>query len=148
MRPAPTIFRHTLFMALLLAAALFAFHSSVLFELSRNTGNFWELAQEIGGEHAAGIGTVLVCFLTLFMAHFAEAMAWGWFFWRKKLADSFADGIYFAASSITALGYGDVVLKPPWRVLGAMVAINGLLMFGCSTAFLFLVLQGIWKADG
>ena len=43
------------------------------------------------------------------------------------------------------LGYGDVVLKKPWRSLGPISAINGLLTFGCSTAFLFLVLQSIWQ---
>jgi hypothetical protein len=46
---------------------------------------------------------------------------------------------------ITTLGYGDVVLKYPWRHLGTLIAITGVLMFGCSTAFLFLVLQEVWK---
>jgi hypothetical protein len=41
------------------------------------------------------------------------------------------------------LGYGDVVLQPPWRILGPSVAISGTLMFGCSTAFLFLILQKV-----
>lgn len=35
------------------------------------------------------------------------------------------------------LGYGDIVLRP-------LMATNGLLMFGCSTAFLFSVIQHIW----
>ena len=33
------------------------------------------------------------------------------------------------------LDMANVVLRPPWRVIGACMAINGLLMFGCSTAF-------------
>jgi hypothetical protein len=49
--------------------------------------------------------------------------------------------------AITALGYGYVVLPPPWRILGPLVAISGTLMFGCSTAFLFLVLQKVWVLD-
>jgi hypothetical protein len=42
------------------------------------------------------------------------------------------------------VGYGDLVLPAPWRLLGPLASINGTLMFGCSTAFLFLVLQNIW----
>jgi len=135
-------------MALLIAAGLFTFHTAILFELMRLLPAFSKLAGELGGPHAAGIGTVMLCFIVLFIAHFGEASGWGLFFWRKKLATSFPEGVYFAASSITALGYGDVVLPPPWRVLGALVAINGLLMFGCSTAFLFLVIQNVWKDFG
>lgn len=53
-------------------------------------------------------------------------------------------GIYFTAASITTLGYGDILLKYPWRHLGTLIAINGVLMFGCSTAFLFVILQQVW----
>jgi hypothetical protein len=45
---------------------------------------------------------------------------------------------------MTTLGYGDVVLPPPWRNLGPLMAVSGLLMFGCSTAFLFVVIQEVW----
>ena len=53
--------------------------------------------------------------------------------------------LVFRGTSHTTLGYGDLVLKKPWRSLGPISAINGLLTFGCSTAFLFLVLQNIWQ---
>jgi hypothetical protein len=38
----------------------------------------------------------------------------------------------------------DVVLPPPWRVIGSLIAITALLKFGCSTAFLFVVIQDVW----
>jgi hypothetical protein len=44
--------------------------------------------------------------------------------------------VYFALVTYTTLGYGDVVLGPEFRILGALVAANGLLVFGLSTAFL------------
>jgi hypothetical protein len=37
------------------------------------------------------------------------------------------------------------VLPSPWRQLGPLVAISGVLMFGCSSAFLFVVMQGVWE---
>ena len=68
---------------------------------------------------------------------------WAAFFWKSGHLTSLDDGWYFACASHTALGYGDVVLTKPWRSLGPICAINGLLNFGCSTAALFLVLQGL-----
>ena len=62
-----------------------------------------------------------------------------------RLLPSITDGIYFTAASITTLGYGDIPLKSPWRHLGTLIAITGVLMFGCSTAFLFVILQAVWK---
>ena len=50
---------------------------------------------------------------------------------------SVTEGIYFTAASITTLGYGDILLKHPWRHLGTLIAITGVLMFGCSAAFCF-----------
>jgi hypothetical protein len=54
---------------------------------------------------------------------------------------SFEQALYVSAENYTALGYGDVLLSPPWRLLGPLEAINGLLLFGLSTAALFAVLS-------
>jgi hypothetical protein len=43
--------------------------------------------------------------------------------------------------SYTSLGYGDIVLSGQWRVLGPLEAINGLLLFGLSTAVMFAVMS-------
>ena len=38
--------------------------------------------------------------------------------------------------NFTTLGYGDVVMSPRFRLLGALEAANGILMFGVSTALM------------
>ena len=38
---------------------------------------------------------------------------------------------------ITTLGYGDVTPVARWRLLGPMTAMNGVLLFGWSTAVIF-----------
>jgi len=136
--------RRVFSMALALVAGIFFFHTGVLFEVARHllVANDW-LAGNYG--HAtAGKGIVLASFFVLFVTHFIEAAAWGLFLWRKGLIPTFTEGVYFSATSITGLGYGDVVLQPPWRMLGPLVSMSGILMFGCSTAFLFLILQKMW----
>ena len=41
----------------------------------------------------------------------------------------------------TTLGYGDVTPVERWHLLGPMTAMNGVLMFGWSTAVIFEVLR-------
>ncbi len=135
-------------LAWLLVAGLFIFHASLLFEVAWQIRTFvpWLILHL--GPRGAGKAIILGCFVVLFFAHLAEAMAWGLLIWRAGLAQSFSEGVYFSATSMTSLGYGDVVLPPPWRLLGPMAAISGLLMFGCSTAFLFVVIQAVWESQG
>jgi len=49
--------------------------------------------------------------------------------------------LYFAFVNYTTLGYGDVLPLPDWQLLGPLTAMNGVLMFGWSTAVLFEVLR-------
>lgn len=134
-------------MALALAAGIFFFHTNVLFEVARLliAAHAWLTINY--DPVIAGKTVVLVSFFILFITHFVEAATWGLFLWRKGLIPTFIEGFYFSATAITALGYGDVVLPPPWRIVGPLVAISGILMFGCSTAFLFLILQKVWVLD-
>jgi hypothetical protein len=130
--------------ALLLALALFLLHVVVIFDVAGELMGHkaWLLARF--GQHS-GKTVVLGCFFVLFTAHVLEAAAWGLFLRGARILPSVTDGIYFTAASITTLGYGDVLLKHPWRHLATLIAITGVLMFGCSTAFLFLVLQDVWQ---
>jgi Ion channel. len=131
-------------LALLLAMFISALHAGILFSL----GDFLEWlphwARPTLGGRPTDILVVLAAISGLFVAHVAEASMWAAFFWKSGHLGSFGDGWYYACVSHTALGYGDVVLSKPWRSLGPICAINGLLTFGCSTAALFLILQKLW----
>ncbi len=131
--------------SVLLALVLFYFHVIVIFDVIGELLRFktW-MVEHLGPKHTGKI-LLLGSFLTLMLAHVAEAAAWGLFLCRTRLLPSITDGVYFTAASITTLGYGDVLLKYPWRHLGTLIAITGVLMFGCSTAFLFVILQTVWQ---
>ncbi len=47
--------------------------------------------------------------------------------------------LYFAAATLTKLGYGNLILPISWRLLTGIFAANGLLLFGLCAAFLFEV---------
>ncbi len=46
----------------------------------------------------------------------------------------------------TTLGYGDITLSGPWRIMSGIEAINGVLLAGWSTAALFALVQKILQA--
>lgn len=131
-------------LALLLALGLFYVHVVVIFDVAGEIMGHQAWLIDHLGPHRTGKIVVLGCFFVLFAAHLTEALAWGLFLRWRRLSSSVLEGFYFTAASITTLGYGDVVLPRPWRHLGPLVAVSGVLMFGCSTAFLFVVLQAVW----
>src|SRR5215471_5146479 len=58
-----------------------------------------------------------------------------------------ANLVYFAFVNHTTPGYGDVVPVERWRLLGPMMAMNGVLLFGWSTAVIFEMLRKHWSVS-
>lgn len=58
-----------------------------------------------------------------------------------------ADAIYFALTTYTTLGYGDLVLANGYRIFGAFGSVSGLLAFGLSTAFLVNLFSRVVPSD-
>ena len=83
------------------------------------------------------IPTVLV----LMMTHAVEVVVWGIAYWLVDAAPVGTNRVYFAFVNYTTLGYGDVVPVVRWRLLGPITAMNGVLLFGWSTAVIFEVLR-------
>jgi hypothetical protein len=90
------------------------------------------------------IPTVLV----LMMTHAAEIIVWALGYWLVDATPEGADRVYFAFVNYTTLGYGDVVPRPRWNLLGPMTAMNGVLLFGWSTAVIFEVLRRALREAG
>jgi len=88
------------------------------------------------------IATVSIATVPILMAaHFSEVMVWSLAYAIVGAAPAGADPVYFAFVNYTTLGYGDVIPVERWRLLGPTTAMNGVLMFGWSTAVIFEVLR-------
>jgi hypothetical protein len=74
-------------------------------------------------------------------AHVSEVIVWSLAYAIVDVAPGDTDLLYFAFVNYTTLGYGDVVPVERWRLLGPMAAMNGVLLFGWSTAVIFEVLR-------
>ena len=95
----------------------------------------------------AGAGAVIdLAILALaisfaFVAHLIEIALWAALFVLCGEFQGFGIAYYCSAVNYATLGYGDVLLSPSWRLLGALEATNGALMFGVSAAMVFAVIQ-------
>jgi Ion channel len=90
--------------------------------------------------------TVMVATVSVLMiAHFSEIIVWSLFYGILNAAPADADLLYFAFVNYTTLGYGDVLPAKSWHLLGPMTAMNGVLLFGWSTAVIFEVLRKIMR---
>jgi hypothetical protein len=77
----------------------------------------------------------------LMVAHTVEVLVWALAYALVGAAPEGSELLYFTFVNYTTLGYGDVTPVQGWRLTGPMTAMNGILMFGWSTAVLFEVLR-------
>jgi hypothetical protein len=85
---------------------------------------------------------VMIAIVSILMtAHVFEVLVWSLAYAIVNAAPDNADLVYFAFVNYTTLGYGDITPLASWRLLGPMTAMNGVLLFGWSTAVIFEVLR-------
>jgi hypothetical protein len=80
----------------------------------------------------------------LLLVHLVEAIVWALFFVLVGGLPDLETAVYFSLTSYATLGYGDVVLPEPWRLLGPIEATVGVLMLGWSTGILVAVIGAIY----
>ena len=97
----------------------------------------WNRRQSKTWLAAVMVATVAI----LMVAHVVEVITWALAYVIFDVAAAGADALYFAFVNYTTLGYGDVLPAERWRLLGPMAAMNGVLLFGWSTAVIFEVLR-------
>jgi hypothetical protein len=82
----------------------------------------------------------------LVLLHLAEIAIWGLFYlWRGCLPNAEA-AFYFSGVTYTTLGYGDLVLAKPWRLLAPVEGLMGVIMCGLSTGYFFVVVSRIHQS--
>jgi hypothetical protein len=75
--------------------------------------------------------------------HGLEAAAWAiLYIWVGAMPDVHTSMLY-SLSAITSYGHSEIFLEERWRLLGAIEAMNGLILFGLTTAFLFAAIEEV-----
>lgn len=87
-----------------------------------------------------------VTVLFVMALHVVEGAVWAAAY---RLLGALADNksaMLYSLSALTTYGHAEIYLKPEWQMLGALEALNGVLLFGLTTAFLFAMVQRMWPA--
>jgi hypothetical protein len=70
-----------------------------------------------------------------------EAAAWAVLYVWIGALPSLRAGMLYSLGAITSYGHATVFLEDRWQLLGAIEAVNGLILFGLATASLFAAFQ-------
>jgi hypothetical protein len=77
----------------------------------------------------------------LLLLHLLQILVWALCYHWSNCFPDFATCFYYSAQSYSTVGFGDVTPTGHWRILGAIEAVTGILMFGWSTGVLFSVVN-------
>ena len=116
-----------------------AIHALVMLAVIRVTRIAADMA--VSRQSLRLVAVMIATVSVLMIAHFAEVLVWALIYAVVGVTQTGTDLIYFAFVNYTTLGYGDVTPVQRWHLLGPMTAMNGVLLFGWSTAVIFEVLR-------
>jgi hypothetical protein len=104
-------------------------HSDIL-----DSGSLWSSLVVING-----------VMLLLVIGNLGQIAIWAWMFNMLGEFEEFGTAFYHSAVNFGSLGYGDIVMSDEHKLLGALEAINGVIMIGVSTAALMTVFQSVTR---
>lgn len=76
--------------------------------------------------------------------HGIEAIIWASSFCALGAVPDVKSAILYSLNAITSYGHTSLTLEPKWQLMGALEALNGWLLFGLTTAFLFSIIEKVW----
>jgi hypothetical protein len=86
----------------------------------------------------------------LILLHLIQASLWAFLYLLLpgiSEFQSFEKAVYFSLVTFTTLGYGEITIDSTNRILAGLEAINGIMLIGWSTGFMFFVYQEILRKD-
>ena len=76
--------------------------------------------------------------------HALEGALWGTAYRFLSALPDFKSAMLYSLSAMTSYGHANLYLAAHWQMMGALEALNGMLLFGLTTAFLFAMIQSVW----
>ena len=90
---------------------------------------------------------ISVIMIILFVGHMVQAAVWAALFMHLGEFGDYATAFYHSLVNFASLGYGDIVMSEDWRLLGAIEASTGVLMFGLSAGAMLSIMSFILAHD-
>jgi hypothetical protein len=77
--------------------------------------------------------------------HALEASLWATAYYLLGGLPDRKSAMLYSLGAMTTAGGTYLRLESPWRLMGSIEALNGWILFGLTTAFLFNVIQEVWS---
>jgi hypothetical protein len=90
-----------------------------------------------------GVAAVLA---TLLLA--VEGSAWALAYRLLGALPDNKSAMLYSIGALTTYGHANLVLASHWQMMGALEALNGIMLFGLTTASLFALMQKVWPFSG
>lgn len=99
--------------------------------------------------HATSVFVMVVGSATLLATclHGFEAILWAVAYRHLNALPDNDSAVLYSLSAITSYGHANLTLEPRWQLMGALEALNGWLLFGLTTAFLFALINKMWSMN-
>src|SRR5262245_13520728 len=108
------------------------------------------LNRSMNRRHPTG-AFIVVMGVTIFVVtilHALEATIWAAAYRLLEALPDARRALLYSLSSMTTYGHANLYLTEHWQLMGAIEALNGIILFGLTTAFLFGTIVRIWPVGG
>jgi len=82
----------------------------------------------------------------LILIHTSEVMVWALFYLSVGCLPNLESAFYFSGVTYATIGYGDLLLKEPWRFLALFEGVTGILMCGLSASLFYVLGSRIYSS--
>jgi len=106
-------------------------------------GTVWLTRNRLGG----AVKTLSAVTFALLLTFFVQIAIWAGIFRALLQFEDMETAVYHSAVNFATLGYGDIVMQAPWRILGPLEAICGNLTLGIAVGVLVNALRVIQGAE-
>ena len=89
-----------------------------------------------------GTATLLATIL-----HGVEVVVWAAAYRFLGAIPDDRSAVLYSLNAITSYGHTNLQLEARWELMGALESLNGWLLFGLTTAFLFATIERVWSLD-
>ena len=130
-----------------LIVATVLIHASVLRLVGHGVHSLLKVKGNKSFHHMVSVVTVGGSALCAIGAHGFEAWLWSLaYFFSGAIPDPKAS-MEFSLGAMTTFGAGGARLGAEWQLMGPLEALNGWILFGLTTAFLFTIIRDVWTSE-
>jgi hypothetical protein len=118
-------------------------HAAALALINNKIAVRLEGARGFGPLSATSILVVGEVVLAVTVLHGVEGFIWAFAYGVLGALPDYKSAVLYSLNAITSYGHDNLTLAPRWAMMGPLEALNGCIMFGLTTAFLFTLMQKV-----